>query len=112
MIMAEAYLTPDVMHLAEKITKERELKQRQLTVEELIALTPTGIRDSSISADEVARLGCAITGRAITKDYVKHLRLAGRIPARQVGARAFVFKLRDVLFLDYPPVGRPRKEAI
>ncbi|MGI9059754.1 MAG: hypothetical protein ACR2H5_14370 [Ktedonobacteraceae bacterium] len=110
--MADTYLTPEVMHLAEKIRRDREQKQRQATVDELVALTPVGIRDSSISADEVASLASAITGRTITRDYVKHLRLAERIPSRRVGARAFVFKLRDALFLDYRQVGRPRKVKI
>lgn len=103
-------ITPEIHRLAEQIARERREKSRSLTSQELLTLTTPRLRDTLISAHEAAFIMSAITGRTIKEDYVKHLRQDGRLAsAKQVSARVFIYRLRDLFFLDYLPVGRPKK---
>jgi hypothetical protein len=94
-------IDPTVAAIATRIETAREQSEKTfLSSAELVEMCSKKELDELVSAQEAALILSAMAGRNISADYVKLLRLRGRLnAARQVSQRAYLFRLRDVFFV-------------
>lgn len=111
----ERMISEEAQSIANKIDEMRTGLGRAPAYKELAGLFPVRALDTVLSADEVAIIGSAIAGRQISTDYIKRLRLAGRLTAKQISPRAYIYRLKDMLLVEFrapyahKPTGRPPK---
>lgn len=113
--MLTMILSDEVQSIVQRIEKHRTGSD-PLLPSDMVKLFHSRELDTVLNADEAAHVASMAAGRPISTDYIKRLRLTGRLRAKKVNERAYIFTLKDVLLLEYRPAykrkppGRPRKQ--
>lgn len=94
-------IDPTIAAIAIRIETTRTQSEKTfLSPAELVDLCTKKELDELVSSQEAATVLTAMAGRSISTDYVKLLRLKGRLSAaKQVSQRSYLFRLRDVFFV-------------
>jgi hypothetical protein len=79
---------------------------------ELASLFTKHELDTLYTPSETSDILAEIAGRPISLDYIKLLRLKGRLPAgKQVTPRAYMYKLLNVLYVTFRQVSDKRQKT-
>lgn len=91
---------------------KEEHKGQLVNPHDLAKLFTTHELDTLYTPSETSEILTEVAGRDISMDYVKLLRLKGRLPAgKQVTQRAYMYKLLNVLFVTFRNVSAKRQKT-
>lgn len=113
--MPKPDVTEEAKRFIKRIEKCREETKSIPPLSELVKLFQGRELDTILTAQEAALIGSAVAGRSISTDYIKRMRLDGRLPGKQISERAYAYRLRDLLAVEYrkpytkKPTGRKPK---
>lgn len=107
-----AIISKEAERLAARIRETQHEKAGKLTAAELVALCTPKELEELTNAHEAALILSAIAGRHISADYVKLLRLRGRLPVgKRLGERAYTYRVRDLLFVSFKQRRQPPADS-